>query len=94
MDRIWGPGLADWTWTCRLAALLQPLLWRGRALRRRRRGSGYITTVISIFFSILPINVGPDLMEGFGLMKSFGEIIQNQLLFEGFGIMKSCGDRN
>ena len=33
-------------------------------------------------------------MEGFGLMKSFGEIIQNQLLFEGFGIMKSFGDRN
>ena len=27
-------------------------------------------------------------------MKSFGEIIQNQLLFEGFGIMKSSGDRN
>ena len=25
-------------------------------------------------------------------MKSFGEIIQNQLLFEGFGIMKSSGD--
>ena len=33
-------------------------------------------------------------MEGFGLMKDFGEIIQNQLLFEGFGIMKSIGDRN
>ena len=30
-------------------------------------------------------------MEGFGLMKSFREIIQNQLLFEGFGIMKSLG---
>ena len=27
-------------------------------------------------------------------MKSFREIIQNQLLFEGFGIMKSFGDRN
>ena len=27
-------------------------------------------------------------------MKSFGEIIQNQLLFEGFGIMKSSGDQN
>ena len=40
------------------------------------------------------VNVGPDLMEGFGLMKSFGEIIQNQLLFEGFGIMKSFGNRN
>ena len=39
-------------------------------------------------------NVGPFLMEGFGLMKSFREIIQNQLLFEGFGIMKSFGDRN
>ena len=38
--------------------------------------------------------VGPFLMEGFGLMKSFREIIQNQLLFEGFGIMKSFGDRN
>ena len=38
-------------------------------------------------------NVAPDLMEGFGLMKSFREIIQNQLLFEGFGIMKSFGDR-
>ena len=33
-------------------------------------------------------------MEGSGIMKSFGEIIQNQLLFEGFGIMKSSGDRN
>ena len=32
-------------------------------------------------------------MEGFGLMKSYREIIQNQLLFEGFGIMKSFGDR-
>ena len=27
-------------------------------------------------------------------MKSFGEIIQNQLLSEGFGIMKSSRDRN
>ena len=33
-------------------------------------------------------------MEGSGIMKSFGEIIQNQLLFEGFGIMKSFGDRH
>ena len=33
-------------------------------------------------------------MEGSGIMKCFGEIIQNQLLFEGFGIMKSFGDRN
>ena len=41
-----------------------------------------------------PINVAPDLMEGFGLMKSFRGIIQNQLLFEGFGIMKSFWDRN
>ena len=32
-------------------------------------------------------------MEGSGIMKSFGEIIQNQLLFEGFQIMKSFGDR-
>ena len=32
-------------------------------------------------------------MEGSGTIKSFGEIIQNQLLFEGFGIMKSSGDR-
>ena len=39
-------------------------------------------------------NVAPDLVEGFGLMKSFREIIQNQLLFEGFGIMKSSWDRN
>ena len=39
-------------------------------------------------------NVGPFLMEGFGLMKSFREIIQNQLLFEGFGIIKSFGDLN
>ena len=38
-------------------------------------------------------NVAPDLMKGFGLMKSFREIIQNQLLLEGFGIMKSFGDR-
>ena len=28
------------------------------------------------------------------MIKSFGEILQNQLLFEGFGIMKSFGDRN
>ena len=42
----------------------------------------------------LGFNVAPFLMEGFGLMKSFREIIQNQLLFEGFGIMKSFGDRN
>ena len=34
-------------------------------------------------------NVAPFLMEGFGLMKSFRGIIQNQLLCEGFGIMKS-----
>ena len=27
-------------------------------------------------------------------MKSFGENIQNQLLFEGFGITKSSGDIN
>ena len=33
-------------------------------------------------------------MEGTGIIKSFGEIIQNQLLFEGFGIIKSSGDRN
>ena len=39
-------------------------------------------------------NVAPLLVEGFGLMKSFRGIIQNQLLFEGFGIMKSFGDRN
>ena len=32
-------------------------------------------------------------MEGSGIMKSFREIIQNQLLLEGFGIMKSFGDR-
>ena len=38
--------------------------------------------------------MAPDLTEGFGLMKSFREIIQNQLLLEGFGIMKSFGDRN
>ena len=38
--------------------------------------------------------MAPDLMEGFGIMKSFREIIQDQLLFEGFGIMKSFGDRN
>ena len=36
-------------------------------------------------------NVAPDLMEGSGIMKSFGAIIQNQLLFEGFGIMKILG---
>ena len=30
----------------------------------------------------------PDLMEGSAIMKSFGEIIQDQLLFEGSGIMK------
>ena len=39
-------------------------------------------------------NVVPDLMEGTGIMKSFGEIIQDQLLFEGSGIMKSSGARN
>ena len=38
--------------------------------------------------------MAPLLMEGFGLMKSFRGIIQNQLLFEGFGIMKSFWDRN
>ena len=38
--------------------------------------------------------MAPLFMEGFGLMKSFGGIIQNQLLLEGFGIMKSFGDRN
>ena len=42
----------------------------------------------------LGYNVAPLLVEGFGLMKSFRGIIQNQLLFEGFGIMKSFGDRN
>ena len=40
------------------------------------------------------LNVAPLLVEGFGLMKSFRGIIQNQLLFEGFGIMKSFWDRN
>ena len=35
--------------------------------------------------------VGPFLTEGFGLMKSFREMIQNQLLFEGFGIIKVLG---
>ena len=35
-----------------------------------------------------------DLMEGTGIMKSFGEIMQDQLLLEGSGIMKSSGDRN
>ena len=39
-------------------------------------------------------NVAHDLMEGSGIMKSSGEMIQNQLLFEGLGIMKSSGDRN
>ena len=43
-------------------------------------------------YSILG-NVAPLLVEGFGLMKSFRGIIQNQLLFEGFGIMKSFWDR-
>ena len=33
-------------------------------------------------------------MEESGIMKSFEEIIQNQLLFKGSGIMKSSGDRN
>ena len=46
------------------------------------------------FFVVEPSNVAPLLVEGFGLMKSFRGIIQNQLLFEGFGIMKSFGDRN
>ena len=41
-----------------------------------------------------PNNVAPLLVEGFGLMKSFREIIQNQLLFEGFGIVKSFWARN
>ena len=36
----------------------------------------------------------PDLMEGTRILKSFGEIIQDQLLFEGSGIMKSSGDIN
>ena len=30
-------------------------------------------------------------MEGTGIMKSFREIIQNQLLFEGFGKCKVLG---
>ena len=38
--------------------------------------------------------MAPDLMEGSAIMKSFREIMQNQLLFEGSGIMKSFGDRN
>ena len=32
-------------------------------------------------------------MEGSGIMKSFGETIQDQLLFEGSGIMKSSGQK-
>ena len=44
--------------------------------------------------TIMGFNVAHFLMEGFGLMKSFRGIIQNQLLFEGFGIMKSFWDRN
>ena len=36
----------------------------------------------------------PDLMEGTGIRKSFGESIQDQPLFEGSGIMKSSGDIN
>ena len=31
--------------------------------------------------ALVPCNVAPNLMEGSGVMKSFGEIIQNQLLF-------------
>ena len=38
--------------------------------------------------------MAPDLMEGSGIMKSFGEIIQNQLVFGRLGIMNSSGDRN
>ena len=33
-------------------------------------------------------------MEGYGLIKSFREIVQNQLLFGEFGIMKTSGGRN
>ena len=46
---------------------------------------------ISTSLTELCLNVAPFLMEGFGLMKSFREIIQNQLLFEGFGIKKDLG---
>ena len=52
-----------------------------------------LKNVLSYRFRAVGINVAPDLMEGFGLMKSFRGIIQNQLLFEGFGIMKSFWDR-
>ena len=57
-----------------------------------------ILCIILLYHTILDIlhciNVAPLLVEGFGLMKSFREIIQNQLLFEGFGIMKSFWARN
>ena len=58
-------------------------------LKRKRHSSSHPLSRLR-----LGDNVAPDLMEGFGLMKSFREIIQNQLLFEGFGIMKSFWDRN
>ena len=54
----------------------------------------YSVGSIDVLQTYKACNVAPDLMEGFGLMKSFREIIQNQLLFEGFGIMKSFWDRN
>ena len=38
--------------------------------------------------------MAPKLMEGSGIMKSFGEIIQDQLWFEGSAIMKSSWDIN
>ena len=33
------------------------------------------------------------LMQGFSIIQSFGEIIQNQLSFGAFGIMESSGDQ-
>ena len=57
---------------------------------KRAQGMGHVAESINTLF----YNVAPFLVEGFGLMKSFLEIIQNQLLFEGFGIMKSFWDRN
>ena len=53
-----------------------------------------VVAVVLCALRFLHFDVTPDLMEGFGLMKSFRGIIQNQLLFEGFGIMKSFWDRN
>ena len=39
-------------------------------------------------------NVGPSLAQGAAIIKCFGKIIQDLVLFEGSGIMKFSGAQN